>query len=686
MANKINELNFFKKLKMGGKYIKAISDIKRTKNDAERNKKYENLLDVVTDEFFKARRTQSNKEAIIYQGVLQYLQSDKFKKEFNITESKLQEKTLSVPEKHQKKIALQTLKYSDAGAKIMGGMTKDEAKKFLKSIGYTDRQIKKLEESSLNETKWEYIDNRGKKQTGDFVKFLDHGGTDVTYFFKNSKTGKVDVISGSRLKKAKPIKESKLNESDLRMAIRTMIEQELDQFDIEDEEKDKCDIDECEIECAECEKNETCDKHKKNEEEELDEVSTTGDIAGYQTPYAFAGKDKERTKQISQQLGYKLVGEPEDRDWDDIVNARKEPLVSRKKFGEVKEMNEGRLDLKELKEASQTALQDFMEMDGKPSFTGKRNVPQRLKLLKKMAEGLGFEIVVDPLKATDELRLIDEAKNYTIVAIKNNKVVDQFHTTDKKEIDDVISVMKKDNKGAKISVEDPGGKVIKVVNEAKKLRAFIGPQTKGASARSNEYTPVTNKQIKKKHPEKTATTGEKYIPIDVEVGGKIQKRYLHLDKKGKPETMVEGVGDKEGIIKEEIGSEVKDEVIALLKSYGGKEIPDSEIHAVAEKHGISPDKLESYIYSLASAHVNEGRRGVYQNYRDDGDMTTRQKIGESLRNVRNQLSEIEKTIDLNLRLKQETGINSQEYWKRTHRALNRINERMTRIINKIRRF
>ena len=291
--------------------------------------------------------------------------------------NKLNEKTLSVPEKHQKKIALKTLKMSDPMAKVMGGMTKDEAKKFLKSIGYNDKQIKKLEES-------------------------------------------------------------KLDESDLRQLIRAMVEQEMDKIDVGDEE-DKFDVDE------------KCDK--RNEEEELEEVSTTGDVAGYQTPYAFAGKHKEKQKQNAEQLGYKLVGEPEDRDWKDLEDARKEPLVWRKKFAEMKK----RSGLSENK--------------------------------------------------------------------WENKIIEKLKT-----------------------VDNPN------------LKSFY-----------------------------------------------------------------------EGLI-------------------------------------------------------NEGRRGAYQNYRDNSDMTTRQKIGESLRSVRNQLTEIEKTIDLNLRLKQETGINSQQYWKRTHRALNRINERMTRIINKIRRF
>ena len=47
----------------------------------------------------------------------------------------MDKRTLSVPDAHQKRIALATLKMSDAGARIMGGMTKDEARAFLRKIG-----------------------------------------------------------------------------------------------------------------------------------------------------------------------------------------------------------------------------------------------------------------------------------------------------------------------------------------------------------------------------------------------------------------------------------------------------------------------------------------------------------------------------------------------------------------------
>ena len=54
-------------------------------------------------------------------------------------------KSLDVFQKHQKKIAISTLKMSDAGASIMGGMSKDEARKFLFSIGYSAQKISEIE-------------------------------------------------------------------------------------------------------------------------------------------------------------------------------------------------------------------------------------------------------------------------------------------------------------------------------------------------------------------------------------------------------------------------------------------------------------------------------------------------------------------------------------------------------------
>jgi len=52
-------------------------------------------------------------------------------------------KTLNIFQKHQKKIAISTLKMHDAGAMIMGGMTKEEARDFLRSIGINPEKYAK---------------------------------------------------------------------------------------------------------------------------------------------------------------------------------------------------------------------------------------------------------------------------------------------------------------------------------------------------------------------------------------------------------------------------------------------------------------------------------------------------------------------------------------------------------------
>ncbi len=84
--------------------------------------------------------------------------------------------------------------------------------------------------------------------------------------------------------------------------------------------------------------------------------------------------------------------------------------------------------------------------------------------------------------------------------------------------------------------------------------------------------------------------------------------------------------------------------------------------------------------------LNEGRRGCYHDFRDNGGKQPHQTIGNSLMLVRKQLSEIEKTIDMNLRLKTEAGVQSGNYWLRSHRAIRKIEEKLVRILHKMKSF
>lgn len=59
---------------------------------------------------------------------------------------KFKMKNLTVFQKHQLNIAKKTLKMSDIGASIIGGMTKEQARNILWNLGYSKEQIKKIEE------------------------------------------------------------------------------------------------------------------------------------------------------------------------------------------------------------------------------------------------------------------------------------------------------------------------------------------------------------------------------------------------------------------------------------------------------------------------------------------------------------------------------------------------------------
>lgn len=63
--------------------------------------------------------------------------------------------------------------------------------------------------------------------------------------------------------------------------------------------------------------------------------------------------------------------------------------------------------------------------------------------------------------------------------------------------------------------------------------------------------------------------------------------------------------------------------------------------------------------------------------------TPSQKIGVGIRNINNQLSEMEQFINWYSKIKTESGMDSSEHWKRTKKHLSKIRERLNRISTSI---
>ena len=79
-------------------------------------------------------------------------------------------------------------------------------------------------------------------------------------------------------------------------------------------------------------------------------------------------------------------------------------------------------------------------------------------------------------------------------------------------------------------------------------------------------------------------------------------------------------------------------------------------------------------------HINEGR---YHAWRNDNTLTPKQKIGMAMRETRDNLTELERVVKYNVKLKNELKVDSRDYWKTTHKALSKISERLVRLANKV---
>ena len=95
------------------------------------------------------------------------------------------------------------------------------------------------------------------------------------------------------------------------------------------------------------------------------------------------------------------------------------------------------------------------------------------------------------------------------------------------------------------------------------------------------------------------------------------------------------------------------------------------LHRTLDAHQRSTAMLDN---------VNEGR---YHDWRNDESLTPKQKVGKSVREIRDALNELDKTVKMNLKLKTELNMKSEDYWKNTHKALTKISERLVKMANKV---
>lgn len=88
-------------------------------------------------------------------------------------------------------------------------------------------------------------------------------------------------------------------------------------------------------------------------------------------------------------------------------------------------------------------------------------------------------------------------------------------------------------------------------------------------------------------------------------------------------------------------------------------------------------KMMSEMYGVQTEAVS------YRAYKKDESASPSQKVNKSIMEVNKMLAEIERVVAHNLKLKNESGVNSGQFWKSTGARFSKINERIVRISNRL---
>ncbi len=131
---------------------------------------------------------------------------------------------------------------------------------------------------------------------------------------------------------------------------------------------------------------------------------------------------------------------------------------------------------------------------------------------------------------------------------------------------------------------------------------------------------------------------------------------------------------------------VKTEVGSVIVDAGGKGEAVMKV-AKALKKGrkgiISVNRVGVSKAKQVDKKLENVTEGKYHDYKNDESLSAKQKIGYSMREVRDKLTELDKLVKMNVRLKNEIGVDSTSYWKRTHGAMKKISERLVKLANKV---
>jgi len=211
---------------------------------------------------------------------------------------------------------------------------------------------------------------------------------------------------------------------------------------------------------------------------------------------------------------------------------------------------------------------------------------------------------------------------FTVVATKNNKVVDQFSGAEYKELGEIIKYVKSTNKGAKISVESKGGKVV----------------------HTEEVEQVDETSVYKRPAKISALGGQKNHAI-VDSKGNI----IHIGMSEKDARKIRQFGQKVMELPgARVGQKIKEDVEVDEETY------DEFFAKAMKKFGISSpadlkdEKKKKEFFNYVDKNYKAKDESVEEEEMSDAEMKQREKIVKGLKKSKKEFEDRygEKAMDV----------------------------------------
>jgi len=128
------------------------------------------------------------------------------------------------------------------------------------------------------------------------------------------------------------------------------------------------------------------------------------------------------------------------------------------------------------------------------------------------------------------------------------------------------------------------------------------------------------------------------------------------------------------------GGTVVDNLEEGEKDWALGDVPASRDEALPMKPTAAKKKPGAEIADVSGMIMAENRWVALK--REDG--SAKAKIGKGITSIKQQLGEVEKFVNWYSKLKTENGVTKDDYYKRTHKSLHKIKERLMNLSEKIR--